>query len=162
MGKKIDNMPSQSFFRAMNEMAAERFARKVAEELEERPDLVEALGDRVQSFITWAGESRLDYKPDLDEEVGDFLSSDFRNRIRLHKLDPQRWKVIRMQVFARDNYTCHYCGTVGGELECDHIIPFSKGGSDDMDNLVTACLKCNRSKKDKSYEEFISHKPNEK
>ncbi|WP_408582140.1 HNH endonuclease [Enterococcus faecalis] len=33
-------------------------------------------------------------------------------------------------------------------------MPFSKGGSDELDNLVCACRKCNRQKKDKTLEEF--------
>lgn len=48
----------------------------------------------------------------------------------------------------RDNFTCQYCGAHGAGvvLEVDHIIPISKGGTSDMDNLITACLDCNRGK----------------
>lgn len=49
---------------------------------------------------------------------------------------------------------CQYCGKRGGILELDHIVPFSKGGSDDIDNLATSCRHCNRQKRDKSLEEF--------
>lgn len=76
-------------------------------------------------------------------------------RGRLQDKNNKLWKEIVKQVFLRDNYTCQYCGKVGGKLEADHIIPFSKGGTDDMDNLVTACRKCNRQKRDKSVEEFL-------
>ena len=53
---------------------------------------------------------------------------------------------LRQAVFERDNYTCQYCGNVGGDLEIEHIIPVSKGGNNDIRNLVTACRACNRAK----------------
>lgn len=74
---------------------------------------------------------------------------------RLYNVDVDLWYEIRNKVFKRDNYTCYYCGKVGGKLEVDHKIPFSKGGKDTLDNLVTACRRCNRQKKDKDFEEFI-------
>jgi len=56
------------------------------------------------------------------------------------------WESIRSRIFARDDYTCTYCGHRGGKLQCDHIIPVSKGGSHTDDNLTTACGPCNMSK----------------
>lgn len=64
------------------------------------------------------------------------------------------WKSIRERIFARDNYTCQYCGEHGKRLECDHVIPVARGGSHDEENLVTACFKCNRSKRDKLVSEW--------
>ena len=55
---------------------------------------------------------------------------------------------MRFQVFKRDRFTCQYCGRSGVELEADHIVPISKGGSNDIDNLITACKACNRGKLD--------------
>jgi hypothetical protein len=62
---------------------------------------------------------------------------------------------LRMTIFKRDNFTCHYCGTRGERLECDHVIPVSRGGTDDIWNLVTACRPCNRSKGAKTIEEWL-------
>lgn len=55
---------------------------------------------------------------------------------------------IRFEVFHRDGFTCQYCGSSVPDvvLELDHIQPFSKGGSNDIDNLLTACTSCNRGK----------------
>lgn len=64
------------------------------------------------------------------------------------------WKSIRDRIFERDDYTCKYCGERGKKLECDHVIPVSRGGSHDDDNLVTACFSCNRSKRDKLVNEW--------
>ena len=36
----------------------------------------------------------------------------------------------------------------------DHIIPVAKGGSDDLENLVAACKRCNSAKQDKMPDEF--------
>lgn len=74
---------------------------------------------------------------------------------RMYSLNVKEWYRLIKQVFIRDNFTCYYCGKVGGKLEADHKTPFSKGGTDDIENLVTACRKCNRQKKDKSVEEFL-------
>lgn len=64
------------------------------------------------------------------------------------------WRRIRSQIFERDDYTCQYCGVRGGRLECDHVTPVSKGGKTSEDNLVTACFACNRSKRDKTLDEW--------
>ena len=58
---------------------------------------------------------------------------------------------LRFEVFRRDKFVCQYCGACGPnvELEIDHIIPVSRGGTDDKDNLKTACFDCNRGKGDK-------------
>lgn len=48
-------------------------------------------------------------------------------------------------VFARDGHACVYCGSPMN-LTLDHVIPQSRGGSHDAENLVTACRSCNSSK----------------
>lgn len=77
---------------------------------------------------------------------------------RLERRNIEYWQELRKEVFVRDNFTCSYCGKIGGVLECDHIIPFSKGGSNELNNLTTSCRKCNRQKKDKSVDEFLTWK----
>ena len=64
------------------------------------------------------------------------------------------WRVIRAQIFKRDDYTCQYCGAHGVKLECDHIVPIARGGGNEDSNLTTACFACNRSKHTKTAEEF--------
>jgi DnaD/phage-associated family protein len=57
-------------------------------------------------------------------------------------------KKIRFEVFKRDEFRCRYCGSTPPEcvLEIDHIIPKSKGGKDELINLLTSCFDCNRGK----------------
>lgn len=64
------------------------------------------------------------------------------------------WRSIRNRIFERDDYTCKYCGERGKKLECDHVVPVSRGGSHEDSNLVTACFSCNRSKRDKLVSEW--------
>lgn len=78
--------------------------------------------------------------------------------IRLSIASPATWQKLRRKVFVRDNFTCVYCKSTNVHLEGDHVVPFSKGGDDSMENLVTACRKCNREKRDKSLTEFLEWK----
>lgn len=49
---------------------------------------------------------------------------------------------VRFQVYERDRWLCIQCGSPE-TLSLDHIFPWSKGGSDEPDNLQTMCLPCN-------------------
>lgn len=55
-----------------------------------------------------------------------------------------KYKNWRISVFKRDNYTCVFCGQIGGKLNADHIKPFSiyKEFRYDLDNGRTLCLNC--------------------
>jgi len=63
--------------------------------------------------------------------------------------DAHRRKITRRAVFARDRWTCQYCGHERGHLTVDHVIPRSKGGTSTWDNIVTCCAPCNRRKGDR-------------
>ena len=56
----------------------------------------------------------------------------------------------RFAVLLRDGFKCQYCGATKDtdSLHVDHIVPFSKGGKNTMDNLITSCSRCNHSKRD--------------
>lgn len=60
------------------------------------------------------------------------------------------WK--REDIYKRDEFRCAYCGFDGSSfegwlfLEVDHLRPQSKGGTDEPENLVTACKACNAMK----------------
>jgi 5-methylcytosine-specific restriction endonuclease McrA len=63
--------------------------------------------------------------------------------------DAHSRKITRRAIFARDSWTCQYCGSERGNLTIDHVIPRSKGGSSSWDNIVTCCAPCNRRKGDR-------------
>jgi len=52
---------------------------------------------------------------------------------------------VRLKVLIRDGFRCVYCGATKEDdrLEVDHVIPASRGGTDDIGNLVVACRRCN-------------------
>jgi len=59
---------------------------------------------------------------------------------------PNRRKLARVEVFNRDHYTCQYCGKVTRQLTLDHVIPRYQGGQHTWENVVSACVSCNRRK----------------
>jgi 5-methylcytosine-specific restriction endonuclease McrA len=62
--------------------------------------------------------------------------------------DAHRRKITRRAVFARDAWTCQYCGS-HSNLTVDHVIPRSKGGTSSWENIVASCAPCNRRKGDR-------------
>lgn len=52
------------------------------------------------------------------------------------------WKQLKRKVLTRDNRTCRYCGQQA--FTADHVKPRSKGGADELFNLVASCVSCNQ------------------
>src|SRR6185436_7156612 len=65
------------------------------------------------------------------------------------RLPSADWHIVRSIVMERDRYACTYCGS-DKQLEADHILPLSRGGSNALVNLATACWPCNLSKGSKA------------
>ena len=61
------------------------------------------------------------------------------------RLPRTKIKFNRRNIFARDGNRCQYCGKrfPTGELSLDHVMPRSRGGGTDWENIVCACVKCN-------------------
>jgi 5-methylcytosine-specific restriction endonuclease McrA len=78
--------------------------------------------------------------------------------------DAHSRKITRRAIFARDHWTCQYCGTGRGTghtgLTVDHVIPRSKGGTSSWDNIVTCCAPCNRRKGDRLPKQANMHPKN--
>lgn len=70
--------------------------------------------------------------------------------------DPARRKITRRAVFARDGWSCMYCGA-RTSLTVDHVIPRSKGGASTWDNIVASCAPCNRRKADRLPHQIDMH-----
>ena len=54
----------------------------------------------------------------------------------------------RVRIYIRDRYCCQYCGEQKSakDLTLDHILPRAQGGTTTPQNLVSACVKCNQRK----------------
>jgi 5-methylcytosine-specific restriction endonuclease McrA len=55
-------------------------------------------------------------------------------------------RLTRLEIFKRDNYTCQYCGRESRHLTLDHVIPRYRNGQHTWENVVSACVPCNRRK----------------
>lgn len=64
------------------------------------------------------------------------------------------WLIIKAKVYATKGSQCFYCGRDASHV--DHVFPRSRGGSDDLSNLVPSCARCNLSKRDRTPEEWRS------
>lgn len=108
-----------------------------------------------------------EYDPSIGVEIIDFYKDDYisgvNNKkypipavvktIKYFRINNYKVKFSRKNLFIRDNYTCQYCGDTP-ELSCltyDHVIPKSSWRNENVSpttwtNIVTACIKCNRQK----------------
>ncbi len=101
-----------------------------------------------KKFIDALVESEILYVIDNGYAFRNFDLLAYRTKNSISLPIPHR---TRFNVFKRDGFVCTYCGATApkAKLVVDHVIPKSKGGSDDESNLTTACEPCNLGKSDK-------------
>lgn len=75
----------------------------------------------------------------------------------LRKSQRQIEQGVSWKVFKRDGYKCRYCGNDDTPLTVDHLVCWEAGGPTIVENLVAACRKCNKTRGDKPYEEWLKH-----
>ncbi len=72
-------------------------------------------------------------------------------------LPENEWWPLRAKILHRDAFVCAYCGVEGRESTkwcVDHVVPLSRGGTHDEENLVACCSPCNSSKSDRLLSEW--------
>jgi 5-methylcytosine-specific restriction endonuclease McrA len=70
----------------------------------------------------------------------------------------RKYKLVRLQVLARDEYTCQYCYSPDATT-VDHIVPVSRSEPDmayDPNNMIACCVRCNSSKGSRSQRFFLA------
>jgi 5-methylcytosine-specific restriction endonuclease McrA len=66
-----------------------------------------------------------------------------------------RASLTRRAVFARDEWSCQYCG--GAAENVDHVVPRSLGGMHTWENVVASCRRCNARKENRLHHEVGLH-----
>jgi 5-methylcytosine-specific restriction endonuclease McrA len=68
--------------------------------------------------------------------------------VAFDRLPKRHVRFSRINLMARDNFQCQYCGRKPhrAELNLDHVVPRSLGGRSTWENVVTSCVDCNRKK----------------
>lgn len=102
-------------------------------------------------FPSWqaASELRADSKqPDEDWVRSVNFELQVPRVVRLltyEKTPRQAVRFNRRNIFARDDHQCMYCGQrfPTSQLSLDHVIPRSRGGQTDWENVVSSCITCN-------------------
>ena len=106
-----------------------------------------ALDEKYQAydFVSWQGK-----KPRYgDETIGTSSGPLCVPRLlllhRYGRVPMTTLRLCRRNVYLRDNYTCQYCGKrpLVKDLNLDHVMPRSQGGTATWENLVTSCRRCN-------------------
>jgi 5-methylcytosine-specific restriction endonuclease McrA len=79
-----------------------------------------------------------------------FVNEPFTETRETRRIGRKIPRSVMLRVVRRDNNQCQTCGKVlkDDEIEFDHIIPVSKGGSSEEHNVRVACFDCNRTKSD--------------
>ena len=107
------------------------------------------------TYTSGGGMAQRSFTVPMNEENITELINQLESKLSLEALAKEQRAMmttkLRTYIKERDHYTCCQCGnSVSSEpnllLEIDHIIPVSKGGLTQEDNLQTLCWKCNRNK----------------
>jgi 5-methylcytosine-specific restriction endonuclease McrA len=75
--------------------------------------------------------------------------------LEYRRIPHQTRALSRKNIMMRDRYTCQYCHRTGSasDLTLDHVIPRSRGGETNWENLVACCHQCNNRKGNRTPEE---------
>jgi len=68
--------------------------------------------------------------------------------IGFDRIPKRHVRYSRVNIFARDKFTCQYCGVAPhrSQLNLDHVVPRALGGKTSWENVVCSCVECNRRK----------------
>lgn len=120
---------------------------KLASEKELLTVIAEKIADSVTECKSFQGAQWYEAFRYLWQEVHKASGAEFTHHLRTNDITKVTRRDInpskRLAVYRRDSFTCTLCGTPGGDLTLDHVTPLARGGSDEIENLTTACRDCN-------------------
>ena len=116
----------------------------------------------LEAFVVYINAEDNEYEPKVSEAVKTPDCQGAKEKegdvseiasVTIHRTSRNINTRLRFKVLARDNFKCCACGASPAkdpavELHVDHIIPWSKGGETELENLQTLCSKCNLGKSD--------------
>jgi len=107
-------------------------------------------------FVSYDFDNWCDLPPRAGDEVIHTPTKAIRipkviQLVRYDRLPTREVRFTRRNIFYRDKNRCQYCGKVHPqrELNLDHIVPISRGGTSCWENVVCACISCNTRKGDR-------------
>ncbi len=100
----------------------------------------------IEGFFRWAANQRLKYEEDIIDEIDSFCKNVYAKNLSWLN-NKHKYKFL-IKVIERDGGYCKHCN-ITKTLSLDHIIPRSKGGLDEINNLQILCRSCNSSKGNK-------------
>ncbi|MEX2407098.1 MAG: HNH endonuclease signature motif containing protein [Actinomycetota bacterium] len=106
------------------------------------------IGDSTREGTVYLVKLPIEVPPVQEKMVA---SADLEIPQRDFYTDPE----LREQLFIRDGWICRYCGdvTTAETATLDHVLPASRGGTAEPDNLATCCFICNSIKSGRTYEQ---------
>lgn len=93
----------------------------------------------------------------LEVEILQAASDGKLEKVILRKSARQVERGVSQRVFKRDGYKCRYCGNDETPLTVDHLVCWEEGGPSTEENLVSACRRCNKTRGNLSYGDWLNH-----
>lgn len=93
----------------------------------------------------------------LETEVSLKAANGTIEKAILRKSQRQVEQGVSWKVFKRDGYACCYCANNDVPLTVDHLVTWESGGPSTVENLVSACRKCNKTRGELDYPSWLQH-----
>lgn len=114
--------------------------------------LVEVLDMDQDDWATFLRQTDL-----LETEVSARAADGTIQKAIVRKSQRQIEQGVSWRVFKRDRYRCRYCANDDVPLTVDHLVTWEQGGPSTVENLVAACRKCNKTRGELPYNEWLIH-----
>lgn len=139
---------------------------------DDRGHIMDGEGNTCTEFITSAGERLIAETLDMDHadwetflRQTDIMETEILQKASdgtiakaiVRKGNRMIAQDVSWQVFRRDGYACRYCGNDKTPLTVDHLVLWENGGPSTVANLLSACKKCNKTRGNTEYADWLQH-----